>query len=109
MKPNSQNKQKFPTHFIWVQIKNEIMATSANVVEYTIIKNGKEIGYHRQHLYCNNILHELLEYQPLKDHTIQPYGYDEEDELWEGTAENLEEFLKRNAPLNKIVHEYFKK
>lgn len=71
--------------------------TSANVVEYRIEKNGEFIGWHRQHLLCKTNNEPLLKYQPASDYTITPFGYDEEEEEWEGDPINLEEFLsKRN-------------
>lgn len=69
--------------------------TSANVVEYRILnKKGKQVGDHRQHLMCRTRWDELLtKYFPLEDYKIQAYGYDEEDEYWEGEIENLWDFL----------------
>lgn len=68
--------------------------TSANVIEYTIFnKAGKAIGEHRQHLMCKSRWDELFKYHPIGDHTIQPHGYDEEEEEWEGEIYNLYDFL----------------
>jgi hypothetical protein len=50
---------------------------------------------------------ELLKYQPLNEHTIQAWGYDEEEEEWEDEPENLEEFLKPMVVSNKKIREYF--
>lgn len=69
--------------------------TSANVVEYDIIdKNGVSVGHHRQHLMCKTNNEPLLAFQPAEDYMILPYGYDEEEELWEGEPIKLSEFLK---------------
>ena len=46
------------------------MSTSANVIEYRIEKDGKQVGSYRQHLLCKSHYEELLKYQPLGDHTI---------------------------------------
>ena len=43
---------------------------------------------------CKSRYHELLKYEPLKEHTIIPYGYDEEDDYWEDDTVNLYDFLK---------------
>jgi len=71
------------------------MSTSANVVEYRIVNKvtGKEVGHHRQHMMCKTNWETLLQYHPLEDHTIQAYGYDEEEEEWEGEVEPLFDFL----------------
>jgi len=85
------------------------MSTSANVIEYRITKNGKEVGYFRKHLMCKlPDYSDLLKYQPLSEHEITPNGYDEEDEYWEDDTQNLETFLKKMVG-NKIINEYFKK
>jgi hypothetical protein len=87
------------------------MSTSANVIEFTIFKNEVPVGSFRKHLMC--ILpkySELLKYQPLSEHTILTWGYDEEEEYWEsdGGPENLEDFLKRKVSFEKEIREYFK-
>jgi hypothetical protein len=56
------------------------MSTSANVIEYRIEKDGVSVGHYRQHLMCKSHYEELLKYEPLKEHTITPWGYDDEDE-----------------------------
>lgn len=83
--------------------------TSANVIEYRIDKGGKQIGSHRQHLMCKSSAHELLVFQPLSEHTITPYGYDEEEEYWEGDEVNLEKFLRGQTSTNSELKEYFNK
>jgi hypothetical protein len=70
--------------------------TSANVTEYSIIKKstGEVVGNHRQHHYCKTNWESLaLKYNPIEDYSIQPYGYDEEDEYWEGEVHDLYDFL----------------
>lgn len=81
--------------------------TSANVTEFLIIKNGKSVGNHRQNWMCKTSWDKLLVYQPLKEHTILPYGYDEEEDLWEGDEENLYDFLLRVSLSDKSIREYF--
>ena len=76
-----------------------------HIIEYRIEKNGEEVGHHRQHLMCTSRIEELLKFQPLNEHTITPYGYDEEEESWEGETKNLEDYLRKYG--NKIVKEYF--
>lgn len=81
--------------------------TSANVIEYNIYKKGKRIGSFRKHLLCTYPDYaELLQYQPLKDHTIQAWGYDEEEEEWSEKPKNLEKFLK-GMTYNKLIKAYF--
>jgi len=82
--------------------------TSANVIEYRIEKNGEVVGNFRKHLMCKFPEYsDLLKYQPLNEHNITPYGYDEEDEYWEDETQNLETFLRKYIPLNKDIREYF--
>jgi hypothetical protein len=84
------------------------MTTSANVIEYTIYKNGEHAGSFRTHQLCKYPDYaELLKYQPLKEHTIVAWGYDEEEEEWCDEEENLEEKLKRMAAYNKWLKAYF--
>jgi hypothetical protein len=81
--------------------------TSSNVVEYTITKNNKEVGHFRKHSMCFKPSYsELLKYQPLNDHEIIAWGYDEDDEGWEDDPENLEDFLKR-CTFEKEIKDYF--
>jgi len=84
------------------------MTTSANVVEYTIEKNNESVGRFRKHMMCTLPDYaDLLKYQPLNEHTITPWGYDEEEEEWEGKTKNLEKFLREMKPYNKKIKEYF--
>lgn len=81
--------------------------TSANVIEYTIYRDGKSVGSHRQNVMCKSNYKDLLKFQPLSEHTILTYGYDEEEEYWqEDEEENLEDFLRK--VYEKEVREYFK-
>lgn len=83
------------------------MTTSANSIEYDIYKNGKCVGNFRKNILCKYPDYaELLKYQPLKEHTIQPWGYDEEEDEWSDEEENLEDFL-RNMKSNKWIKAYF--
>jgi len=84
------------------------MTTSANVIEYTIYKDEKHVGRFRKHLLCKYPDYaELLKYQPLSEHTIQAWGYDEEEEEWSDELENLEDFLKTMINHNKWLKAYF--
>ena len=65
------------------------MTTSANVIEYRIEKDGKIVGNHREHLLCRSHYEDLLKFQPLKDYTITPYWYDEEEDYDEAEPKNL--------------------
>ena len=69
------------------------MSTSANVIEYTIYKGGEVVGHHRYHMMCKPHFEDLLKFQPLEEHTISPYGYDEDEELWEDESKNLKDFM----------------
>lgn len=81
--------------------------TSANVIQYSIFKDEKEVGSHRENVMCKSNYESLLKYVPLKDHTIMAWGYDEEDEYWDEEPVNLETFLKKMVLFNKIIKEYF--
>ena len=85
------------------------MSTSANVIEYTIEDRwGETKGHFRKHLLTRLPDYaDLLDYQPLQNHNIIAYGYDEEDEYWEEEPENLREFLYRMRNYNKRIKEYF--
>lgn len=84
------------------------MTTSANSIEHSIRKGKKNVGNFRKNIMCRLPDYaELLKYQPLSEHTIQAWGYDEEEEEWEDEPENLEEFLKPMVVSNKKIREYF--
>jgi len=83
--------------------------TSANVIEFRILKLGKEIGHHRENILTKNHYDNLLKFQPLSEHTITPYGYDEDEEYWEDKSENLNSFLKKKIRINSVIKEYFEK
>jgi len=57
---------------------------------------------------CKSRYYELLKYEPLKEHTITPYGYEknEEEDYWEDEPINLYDFLK--GIHDKTIKEYFK-
>jgi hypothetical protein len=86
------------------------MSTSANVIEYNIVKNAKSVGHFRKHILCSQPDYaDLLSYQPLDAHYIRAYGYDEDEEYWEDEPENLKDFMIRIAKNgNQKVREYFK-
>lgn len=82
--------------------------TSANVIEYTIERNGEAVGHFRKHLLCKlPDYSDLLKYTPLMEHTIRAWGYDEEEELWEDEPVNLEMFLRKMIPFNAVIRENF--
>lgn len=85
------------------------MPTSANVIEYDIIRGDKRVGHFRKNIMCRLPEYsDLLEYQPLNEHTIYPYGYDMEEELWEDDGQNLEDYLRKLIPMDDKVRDYFK-
>ena len=81
------------------------MSTSANVIEYIIEKDGVEVGHHRENVMCHSHYEKLLKFEPLNEHTITPWGYDEEEEEWYGDTENLEDYLRKKR--EKPIVEYF--
>ena len=84
--------------------------TSANVVEYRIEKekDNEDVGHFRKHMMCTLPYYsDLLKYEPLEDHQITPYGYDEEEEYWEGNTVNLKTYLEKMTKRNKAIREYF--
>lgn len=83
------------------------MSTSANVVEYRIEKDGKQVGNYRQNIMCAGRYEEMLKYQPLEEHTVTPYGYDEDEDYWESDTQNLKIYLEKLSRSNKIIREYF--
>jgi len=71
--------------------------TSTNIIEYTIFdKEDKQVGTHRQNIMCSKCNDGLEKFQPAEEFTIQPWGYDEEDDEWEGDRYNLKEWLVKN-------------
>lgn len=84
------------------------MATSANVTEYTIYKDKKEVGHFRKHHLTKwPDYAELLKYQPLSEYDILPWGYGYEDEYWEGKKQNLENYLQDMKSYNKRIKDFF--
>lgn len=54
--------------------------TSANVIQYTITKNGNRVGAFRKNVLCRLPEYsDLLTYEPLSEHDIIAWGYDEEN------------------------------
>lgn len=83
------------------------MSTSANSIEYTICKNKDVVGRFRINVLCKYPDYaELVKYQPLSEHTIQAWGYDEEEGQWEDEPQNLEHFL-RSIKTNRTLKLYF--
>ena len=70
--------------------------TSANVIEYEIKDStGKRIAHHRQNIMCKTNISKLLLIPNPETCTIKPFGYDEEEEYWEGKKERLDKWLKK--------------
>jgi hypothetical protein len=70
--------------------------TSSNVIQYRIFgNNGVEVGKHYQSLLCRTKWNELLKFSPADQFTIQAWGYDEDDEMWEDNPIKLSDFLRR--------------
>ena len=70
--------------------------TSANVTNYTICTlSGIRVGKHSQHVLCYTHWGDLLKFVPSENHTILPWGYDEEEEYWEGEETNLKVFIDK--------------
>lgn len=71
--------------------------TSANKISYAIYdKNHKRVGSHSQNIMCSTNNDSLMAFTPASEFTILPYGYDEEEEYWEGKEENLQKWLLKN-------------
>ena len=87
--------------------KEGVMSTSANVTVFIIRKDGKEVGRHSQHCYCNTNWEKLLQFKPLNDHTIQWTWYDEEEELHTKDPEPLTKFLARIAKVGEDLEKRF--
>lgn len=69
--------------------------TSANVINYTIFKDGAKVGEHRQHLYCKDRSEDLLRFQPPELYQIQAHGFDEHEAPWEDKPVNLRDYLAK--------------
>lgn len=68
--------------------------TSANVTYYTIRDlQENDVGRHSQHCLCKTHWEKLLVFTPPENFTIQPWGYDDEEEYWEGRTHNLRDFI----------------
>ena len=67
--------------------------TSANVVHYRIKRNGEVVGEHSQNVMCHTRWHRLIDYTPFSEHTITPYGEDENEAPWTGKTTTLLEFF----------------
>lgn len=82
--------------------------TSANVIEYIIEHDSNTVGTFRKNVLCKlPDYSELLKYEPLSEHKITPFGYDEEDRYWEDDAINLETYLRKMIRTNITIREYF--
>jgi hypothetical protein len=75
------------------------MATSANVSNLSITKDGKEVGKYRHHAYCKFDWATISEtYQPIDDYEIVVSGLDEEEVYWENESQPLKGFLSIYYP-----------
>lgn len=81
------------------------MSTSANRINYEILKAGELVGSHSQHIMTGTCHDGLEKFIPYKDHTILPWGYDEEGEEWTGEEMNLLEWMKKNPA--QVTHRDF--
>ena len=83
------------------------MATSANVVKYTILKDGIEVGNHRQHMLCKSRWDELCTFMPIDKYTIIEHGLDENEASWQNDEVPLNKFLLRiaSSSINKIQYD----
>lgn len=71
--------------------------TSANVIEYDISTDkGEIVTRHRQHIMCKTDTRKLLALPNPETLWIRPWGYDEEEEMWEGKATRLNKWLLKN-------------
>lgn len=72
--------------------------TSANVIEYYISNDkGEIVAKHRQNIMCKRDTRKLLELLNPETLWMRPWGYDEEEELWEGKPQRLDKWLKKNT------------
>ncbi len=80
--------------------------TSANVTNYTIRDlAGKTVGKHSQHAYCKTYWGDLLKFYPFENFTIQAWGLDEEEEIWEEEPISLKDYIdkKRFGPYARFT------
>lgn len=71
--------------------------TSANVIYYTIRKNGKKVAEIRHNILCDMtpIFNKIKDFEPDSDFTIQASGFDCEEAEWEHAEIDLTEWKKR--------------
>lgn len=79
------------------------MATSANRINYRVLdKKGEQVGSHSHNVLCYDNYYMLLKFFPFENYTVVPWGYDEEEEEWEGEPQKLSDFLKKvNCPMTR--------
>ena len=76
--------------------------TSANAIEYRILdKNKKQIASYHENIMCKMHFDRYVIHTPHEDFSIQAYGYDEEEEYWEGEIQNLKIFLIKNRVIKE--------
>ena len=67
-----------------------------NGTEFNIfnIKTNEKVGTHYQEAMSTTHWHDLLDYTPMEDHTIQPWGYHTNHEYWAGDKMPLKGFYE---------------
>lgn len=70
------------------------MTTSANVTNYVIRQDGRNVGTHSKHALCKYNYHELLKYHPPEKFTIQAYWDDENEATHVYEKMQLSKFLQ---------------
>lgn len=70
--------------------------TNTGDIKYNIRdKNNKNVGYYTKSILRISHYKELLNFIPSSDFTIQSYGYNNREELWEGKVQKLDKFLEK--------------
>ena len=63
--------------------------TSANTVNFTIYKDGIQVGSHSQNVMCMRCNDGLEQFTPAEDFKISAWGYDEDEEEWEDDSDPI--------------------
>lgn len=63
--------------------------TSSNTINFTIYKDGIQVGSHSQNVMCMRCNDGLAEFTPAEDFTIGAWGYDEDEEEWEDNEQPI--------------------
>ena len=69
--------------------------TSTHITNFEIRRKDtwEVVGSHRQNYLCKAHWEDLLKFQPTADFEIQAWGYDEDEDFWEGEWQDLCDFL----------------